>query len=167
MVTKPKLYESGRPWCRVRLKRLQLNTGSPPCTGGPLMAEAVNAAARRKSDTCNKDSHPGQEGSVSSDTSPSPSPTAATAPGHFISRGGKRAQGNAHRQQFLSGAEASPAMQQPVLKGSSKAQALTCPLTLALARLKEPVHLPSGHLSLVLWGCSRQMRGSGLSSAAC
>lgn len=51
MVTKSKLYDSGRPWCRVRLNRLQLKTGRPPCTGGPLMAEAVNAAARRKSDT--------------------------------------------------------------------------------------------------------------------
>lgn len=54
MVTKWKLYDSGRPWCLVWLNRLQVKTGRPPCTGGPLIAVAVNAEARRKSDTCNK-----------------------------------------------------------------------------------------------------------------
>lgn len=51
MVTKWKLYDSGRPWCRVWLNRFQVKTGRPPCTGGPLIAVAVNAEARRKSDT--------------------------------------------------------------------------------------------------------------------
>lgn len=51
MVTNLKLYDSGRPWWRVWLNRLQVKTGRPPCTGGPLMAVAVNAEARRKSDT--------------------------------------------------------------------------------------------------------------------
>lgn len=54
MVTNLKLYDSGRPWWRVWLNRLQVKTGRPPCTGGPLMAVAVNAEARRKSDTCNR-----------------------------------------------------------------------------------------------------------------
>lgn len=62
MVTKSKLYDSGRPWCRVRLNRFQVKTGRPPCTGGPLMAKAVNAAARRKSDTWNKGQEPGAKG---------------------------------------------------------------------------------------------------------
>lgn len=62
MVTKLKLYDSGRPWCRVRLNRLQLKTGRPPCTGGPLMAEAVKAAASLKSDTWNKAQEPRAKG---------------------------------------------------------------------------------------------------------
>lgn len=71
-----------------------------------------------------------------------------------------------HRQQFLPSAQASPAMQQPVLKGTSKPQAHTCPLALALARLKESERLPSGQSFLASWGCNKQMRGSALSSAA-
>lgn len=55
-----------------------------------------------------------------------------------------------HRQQFLPHSEASLAMQQPVLKGTRKPQVLTCLLALALARLKEPEHLPSRQPSLVL-----------------
>lgn len=71
MVTKRKLYDSGRPWCRVWLNRFQVKTGRPPCTGGPLMAVAVNAEARRKSDTCNKGQEFEQNGGAVVDKQPS------------------------------------------------------------------------------------------------
>lgn len=153
MVTKPKLYDSGRPWCRVRLKRLQLKAGRPPCTGGPLMAEAVNAAARRKSDTWNKGQEPGAKGQC--EAWHIPVPASRNSSGRFDYKVREESRGK-HAQAAIP----------PLCRGTSSHTAASAEghqanhkPTLALARLKEPEHLPSGQPSLILWGCSRPMRG--------
>lgn len=91
------------------------------------MAEAVNAAARRKSDTWNKGQEPGAKGQCEAWHIPVPASRNSSGRFDYKVREESR-KGNTHRQQFLPCAEAPPVTQQPVLKGTRQTTSPHLPL---------------------------------------